>query len=62
LASLVFYTMVLCGAGAVLARGKGFAVARRVPLIFAGIHFGFAWGFWREVWRQLRPVAKPQAV
>jgi GT2 family glycosyltransferase len=54
LASIIFYLAVLCGAGWVLARGKGSAVARRMPLVFAGIHFGFAWGFWKEA---LKPLA-----
>jgi len=61
LASLVGYMMVLCGAGCLLGRGKGWAVMRRMPLVFAGIHFGFAWGFWKEVVRQLRPAPKPRA-
>ncbi len=60
LASIAFYLLVLTGAGLVLARGKGVAVACRVPLVFTGIHFGFAWGFWKELYRQLRPIAKPQ--
>ena len=54
LASLALYVAVLCGAGAVLGRGRGWAVARRIPVVFAGIHFGFAWGFWKEVARQVR--------
>ncbi len=52
LASVCLYLVVLCGAGVLLARGKSPGVGRRVPLVFAGIHFGFAWGFWKEVWRQ----------
>jgi hypothetical protein len=64
-ASMAMYLMVLCIAGLALARGKGFAVARRVPLVFAGIHFGFAWGFWREMimspTRQQRHNATPLA-
>ena len=54
LASLALYIVVLCGAGAVLSRGQPAGVGRRVPLVFAGIHFGFAWGFWKEVARQVR--------
>lgn len=54
LASLGLYTSVLAGAGAVLGRGKPWGVGRRIPLVFVGIHFGFAWGFWKEVARQLR--------
>ena len=58
LASVCLYVTVLCGAGLMLARGKSAGVARRVPLVFAGIHFGFAWGFWKEVARR---IAKPYA-
>jgi len=54
LATLLLYAAVLCAAGAMLGGGHGFAVARRVPLVFAGIHFGFAWGFWNEVVRGVR--------
>lgn len=49
LGSILAYMMVLCGAGVALGRKKAWAVARRVPLVFAGIHFGFAWGFLKEV-------------
>jgi succinoglycan biosynthesis protein ExoA len=54
LASLCLYVGVLCTAGIYLARGKPQGVGRRVPLVFAGIHFGFAWGFWNEAVRQAR--------
>jgi hypothetical protein len=53
LASLVLYLGVLGGAGVVLARGQSLSVARRVPLVFAAIHFGFAWGFWKETARRI---------
>jgi succinoglycan biosynthesis protein ExoA len=52
LASVCLYLAVLCGAGLLLASGRSASVARRVPLVFAGIHFGFAWGFCREVARR----------
>ncbi len=58
LASLALYAMVLCGAAAVLSRGQPVGVGRRVPLVFAGIHFGFAWGFWKEAGRQIRQRVK----
>lgn len=54
LASVALYAAVLLGAGAVLGRGKGRGVAARVPAVFVAIHFGFAWGFWRELARQAR--------
>lgn len=54
LGSILAYASVLCGAGAVLGRKKGWAVARRVPVVFAGIHFGFAWGFLKEVHAAIR--------
>ena len=53
-ASVCLYAAVLCGAGVALSRGRPRGVGRRVPLVFAGIHFGFAWGFLKEVARQVR--------
>ena len=53
-ASVVLYGTVLCGAAAVLSRGQPRGVGRRIPLVFAGIHLGFAWGFLKEVARQVR--------
>jgi GT2 family glycosyltransferase len=53
-ASLALYTAVLVGAAAVLGRGKPAGAAARIPAVIIGIHFGFAWGFLREVGRQLR--------
>jgi hypothetical protein len=29
-------------------------VSVRIPAVFAAIHFGFAWGFWKEVAKQVR--------
>ena len=49
LASVTLYLAVLAAAGAALSRGKPRGVGRRIPLVFAGIHFGFAWGFLKEV-------------
>jgi hypothetical protein len=54
LASVALYGAVLCGAAAVLSRGQPRGVGRRIPLVFAGIHLGFAWGFLKEVARQVR--------
>ncbi len=54
LASLGLYAAVLLGAGLVLGRGQPRGVAARIPLVFAAIHFGFAWGFWKEVAKQVR--------
>ncbi len=54
LASLALYASVLLGAGVVLGRKLPLAVAVRVPLVFMAIHFGFAWGFWKEVTKQVR--------
>jgi succinoglycan biosynthesis protein ExoA len=53
-ASVALYCAVLCGAAAVLSRGKPRGVGRRIPLVLAGIHLGFAWGFIKEVARQVR--------
>ena len=54
LASVALYAAVLLGAGAVLGRGQPLAVAARIPVVFVAIHFGFAWGFWKEVAKQVR--------
>jgi glycosyltransferase involved in cell wall biosynthesis len=53
-ASVALYAAVLVGAAAVLGRGRPRGVGRRIPLVFLGIHFGFAWGFLKEVARQVR--------
>jgi GT2 family glycosyltransferase len=53
-ASLGLYAAVLVGAAAVLGRGKPAAVGVRIPAVIVGIHFGFAWGFLREVGRRLK--------
>lgn len=54
LCSLALYAGVLLGAAAVLGRGQPLGVAARVPAVFVAIHFGFAWGFWKEVAKQVR--------
>jgi GT2 family glycosyltransferase len=54
IASVALYTTVLLGASVVLGRGKPVAVAARIPVVFVAIHFGFAWGFWKEVVKQMR--------
>lgn len=59
LASVMLYATVLLGAGVVLGRGKPFAFAARVPVVFVAIHFGFAWGFWKEVAKQARSRRVP---
>ncbi|MFM8272189.1 MAG: glycosyltransferase [Gemmata sp.] len=54
LASVALYASVLLGAGAALGRGKPLSAAARIPVVFVAIHFGFAWGFWKELAKQLR--------
>lgn len=68
LASVALYATVLLGAGVALGRKQPRAVAARIPVVFVAIHFGFAWGFWKEVAKQarrrvqsrVRPVRTPQ--
>lgn len=62
LASVALYVLVLCGAGVMLSRGHPRGVGRRIPLVFLGIHFGFAWGFLKEVARQVRRRILPPRV
>jgi succinoglycan biosynthesis protein ExoA len=52
--SVALYAAVLVGAGVALGRGQPLAVAVRVPVVFVAIHCGFAWGFWKEVAKQVR--------
>jgi cellulose synthase/poly-beta-1,6-N-acetylglucosamine synthase-like glycosyltransferase len=66
-ASLALYASVLCGAGVILGRKLPLAVAVRIPVVFVAIHFGFAWGFWKEFVKQLhfrlqsrRVISHPQ--
>ncbi len=54
LASVILYATVLLAAGVALGRGQSLAVTARIPVVFVAIHFGFAWGFWKEVAKQVR--------
>jgi GT2 family glycosyltransferase len=54
LASISLYTAVLLAAGVLLGRREPLAVAARIPAVLVAIHLGFAWGFWKEVARQVR--------
>lgn len=54
LATLGFYASVLLMAGLLLGRRQSPAVLVRIPVVFVAIHFGFAWGFWKEVYTQVR--------
>jgi len=54
LALLLLYAAVI-GCGSLwLGRKLPWVVRRQVPLAYLGIHFGFAWGFWREVGSRCR--------
>jgi ABC-type enterobactin transport system permease subunit len=62
---VALYFGVLLGAGVVLGRKKPVLVAVRIPVVFVAIHFGFAWGFWKEVAKQVRravPLARPRYI
>jgi succinoglycan biosynthesis protein ExoA len=54
LASLALYACVLLCACVVLGRKQPLTVVVRIPVVFVAIHFGFAWGFWKEVAKQIR--------
>jgi GT2 family glycosyltransferase len=54
LASIGFYATVLLLAGIILGRDQPWPVRLRIPIVYLGIHFGFAWGFWKEVREQVR--------
>lgn len=54
LASIGFYLLVLLAAGLILGRREPGAIGLRIPLVFLAIHLGFAWGFWKEVYRRLK--------
>lgn len=54
LASVGLYVAVLLAAGVILGRNQGVNVAVRIPAVFAAIHLGFAWGFWKEVAKQVQ--------
>lgn len=49
LATILSYLGLVLGASAWLGRGQPWAVRRRMPAVFVGIHFGFAAGFLREL-------------
>ena len=51
---LALYLATLFAASAKLAIQQPRDVAVRIPAVFLAIHFGFAWGFWREVARQVK--------
>lgn len=51
-ASALLYASVLLVAGRVLGRSQPREVRRRIPMVLAGIHLGFAWGFLKEVAKQ----------
>jgi GT2 family glycosyltransferase len=53
LASVALYAAVILLASRWLGRGQAPRVRARIPLVFVGIHLGFAWGFLRESARQL---------
>lgn len=52
LGSIALYLAVILGASLHLGRGRSLGVRLRIPLVFFAIHFGFAAGFLREVWRR----------
>jgi GT2 family glycosyltransferase len=62
LASVGLYAAVLVAVGLVLGRGKPLAVMARIPPVFAAIHLGFAWGFWKGVANQVRTGVQLRAV
>jgi glycosyltransferase involved in cell wall biosynthesis len=55
--SVALYVSVLFGAAVILSRGQPHGIGRRIPLVFLGIHCGFAWGFLKETARQAKHVA-----
>jgi succinoglycan biosynthesis protein ExoA len=54
LASVALYAAVILGGSAWLGRRQPLRVAVRIPAVLVGIHFGFAWGFLREVVQLVR--------
>ena len=49
---LGLYLSAVTTAALLVTRGQPPRVVVRAPLVFVGIHFGFAWGFWRETARR----------
>jgi succinoglycan biosynthesis protein ExoA len=52
LGSIALYATVILGASLWLGRRQPPQILARIPLVFLGIHFGFSWGFLREVWKR----------
>lgn len=52
--SVLLYMSVLLAAAVQMTRNRPWSVRLRIPAVFVGIHFGFAWGFLKETVRQLR--------
>jgi succinoglycan biosynthesis protein ExoA len=51
---LSVYVAAILAASVKLAVGRPKVVGVNIPLVFLGIHLGFAWGFWREVAGQIK--------
>jgi GT2 family glycosyltransferase len=49
LGSIALYAVVILAASCWLGRGHPWPVAVRIPAVLLGIHFGYAWGFLREI-------------
>jgi succinoglycan biosynthesis protein ExoA len=62
LAAGALYLAVLLMAGLILGRRQSPGVMLRIPLVFAAIHAGFAWGFWKEVAKHVRGRIQSQGV
>ena len=59
--SILLYLAMLFAGAAWLGRKSSIAVAARIPSVIVAIHFGFAWGFWKEVYfaaRRRRALSK----
>jgi glycosyltransferase involved in cell wall biosynthesis len=53
LTGIGLYLALLLSSAMLLGRGQTNGVRARIPAVVATIHFGFAWGFWKEMARQL---------
>ena len=62
LGSIALYAAVLGAGSWWLGRKLPWAVRWQVPLVFVGIHFGFAWGFGREVGKRVRGRAQRKSL
>ncbi len=59
--SVALYLGVILLASLYLGRGHSLGIRLRIPFVFFAIHFGFAWGFLREVGRRIRNrIRSPQ--